>query len=140
VAPVVCAVAAPMSHEIVQAAMLFCLDRGAKLRLVGIVEDKLWDSTRATGGERVRRYKHTRLELDQALETARAAGVVATTTVRAGDVVREALREAEAVDASDVFFACTRGRIRTALTRKPSLELEHVTRIPPSENELARAA
>jgi hypothetical protein len=140
VAPVVCAVGAPMSHEVVQAAMLFCLDRGAKLRLVGIVEDKLWDSTRATVGERVRRYKHTRLELDQAVETARAAGVVATTTVRAGDVVREALREAEAVDASDVFFARTRGRIRTALTKKPALELEHVTRIPPSEKEFARAA
>jgi hypothetical protein len=79
-APVVCAVRAPMSHGLVQSAVLFCLGRGADLRLVGIVEDKLSDSTRATGGERVRRYKHTRQELVRAVETARAAGVVATRT------------------------------------------------------------
>lgn len=138
--PVVCAVHAPMSREVVQAAVLFCLDRGADLRLVGVVEDKLSDSTRATGGERVRRYKHTRQELDRAAETARAAGVVGTTTMRAGDAIEEALREAEAIEASDVFFVRTRGRIRAALTRRPPIEMNHVTRIPPSEKELATAA
>jgi hypothetical protein len=138
--PVVCAVRAPMSREVVQAAVLFCLDRGADLRLVGVVEDKLSDSTRATGGERVRRYKHTRQELDRAAKTARAAGVVATTTMRAGDVMGEALREADAVDASDVFFVRTRGRIRATLTRRPPIEMEHVMRIPSSEDELATAA
>jgi hypothetical protein len=138
--PIVCAVHAPMSHEVVQAAVLFCLDRGADLRLVGVVEDKHSDSTRATGGERVRRYRHTRQELDRAVATARAAGVVATTTVRAGDAIEETLREADAIDASDVFFVRTRGRIRAALTGRPSIEINHVTRIPPSENELAKAA
>src|SRR5688500_14237647 len=83
-APVVCAVPAPKSREVVQAAVVFCLDRSADLRLVGSVEDKLSDSTRATGGERVRRYKHTRQELDRAVETARVAGVVASMTMRAG--------------------------------------------------------
>ena len=138
--PVVCAVRAPMSREVVQAAVLACLDRGADLRLVGVVEDKLGDSTRASGGERVRRYKHVRQELDQAAERAPAAGVVATTTMRAGDLAREALREAEAVDASDVFFARTRGRVRAALARKPRIEMERVTRIPSSGEELPKAA
>jgi Universal stress protein family len=139
-APVVCAVPAPKSREVVQAAVVFCLDRGADLRLVGIVEDKLSDSTRASGGERVRRYKHTRQELDRAVETARAAGVVASMTMRAGDAIEEALREADAIDASDVFFVRPRGRIRAALTRKPRIHMEHVKRLPSSVQELAKAA
>jgi nucleotide-binding universal stress UspA family protein len=138
--PVVCAVRAPMSRELVQAAVLSCLDRSADLRLVGVVEDKLSDSTRATGGERVTRYKHTRQELDQAAKTAQAAGVAVTTTVRAGDLTREALREAETVNASDLFFAHTRGRIRAALTRKPPIEIKHVMRNPSVVEELATAA
>jgi hypothetical protein len=129
-----------MSREVVQAAVLLCLDRGADLRLVGVVEDKLSDSTRGTGGERVRRYKRTRQELDWAAETARTAGVVATTTVRAGNVTMEALREADAIDASDVFFVHPRGRIRAALARKPRIHMEHVKRLPSSMHELATAA
>jgi hypothetical protein len=137
---VVCGVRAPMSRELVQAAVLSCLDRGADLRLVGVVEDKLSDSTRGTSGERVRRYKHMKQELDQAAEIAQAAGVVATTMVRAGDAFEETLREAEAVDASDVFFERRRNRIWAGFTWRPAREINHVTRIPRTEVDLAKAA
>jgi hypothetical protein len=120
--------------------VLFCLDRGADLRLVGVVEDKLSDSTRATGGERMRRYKHARQELDRAAETARAAGVVAITTVRAGDAVEEALREAGRSTRATCSSSARGIEIRAALTRRPPIEMNHVTRIPPSEKELAAAA
>ena len=143
-APVVCAVSAPMSREVVQAAVLFCLDRGADLRLVGVVEGKLTNSSRATGGERVGRYKHTRQELDRAAETARAAGVVATTTIRAGDLAEEAVREAEAVDASDLFrthSGSRSGRLdEEAARRNGTRDSHHVVRRKAGESGLEARA
>ncbi len=139
-ASVVCAVDEAGSAEAVRAAVDFCVEHAADLRLVGIVEDKLTDSTRATGGERVRRYTFVTHGLVRAIEAARAAGVSTTTTVRLGDVTEELLREAKAVGSGELFFVRTRGRIAAALTRKPRRELAHISLGASTVAELAKAA
>jgi hypothetical protein len=137
---VLCAVDESGSEEAVRAAIDFCLDRIADLKLVGIVEDKLSDSTRAAAGERVRRYKSVSLGLDRAAEAARRAGVTATTTVRAGNAIDELVREADAVGSGELFFIRTRSRIGAALARKPRRELAHVSLGASTVAELAKAA
>ena len=62
---VVCGIDESGSHEAVIAAVNYCRENGASLRLVGIVKDRLGDSTRATAGERVRRSKAVSLELNR---------------------------------------------------------------------------
>jgi hypothetical protein len=136
---VLCAVDESGSEEAVRAAIDFCLDRIADLKLVGIVEDKLSDSTRAAAGERVRRYKSVSLGLDRAAEAARRAGVTAT-TVRAGNAIDELVREADAVGSGELFFIRTRSRIGAALARKPRRELAHVSLGASTVAELAKAA
>jgi hypothetical protein len=138
--PVVCAVDGPASREAVRAAVDFCREHQADLRLVGIVEDKLTDSTRSGGGERVRRYKTVTLALKHAAETATATGVVATTAIRVGDPMRELLREAEAVGSGELFLVRARGRIRATLNRKPRSELAHVSLGTFTARNLAKAA
>jgi hypothetical protein len=137
---VVCAVDERDSEDAVRAAIEFCLEQEADLRLVGVVKDKLSDSTRATAGERIRRYNAVKLQLDSATNTARAAGVRATTTVRAGDLSKEVLAEAEAVGSGELFFVRTRGRIRAAISRKPRKETVHLSFDASTVAELARAA
>jgi hypothetical protein len=137
---VVCAVDESGSEEAVQAAIDVCLEHSADLRLVGIVEDRLTDSTRATGGERVRRNKTVKFGLNRAIEAARNAGVFATTTIRAGDLTKELLAEADAVGSGELFFVRKRGRIGAALTRKPRRELAHVSVGASTVAELAKAA
>jgi hypothetical protein len=139
-AGVVCGVDEAGGAEAVRAAVDFCSEHDVDLRLVGIVEDKLTDSTRATGGERVRRYKMVSLGLARAAAAAREAGVVATTTVRAGKPMGELLREAKAVGSGELFFVRRRGRLRAALARKPRRELAHVSLAAPTVAELAQAA
>ena len=137
---VVCAVDESGSEEAVQAAIGVCLEHGAELRLVGIVEDRLTDSTRATGGERVRRNKTVKLGLQRAAEVASNAGVLATTTIRAGDVMKELLAEADAVGSGELVFVRTRGRIGAALRRKPRRELARVSMDASTVAALAKAA
>jgi hypothetical protein len=139
-AGVVCAVDEAGSAEAVRAAVDFCSKQDVDLRLVGIVEDKLTDSTRATGGERVRRYKMVSLGLALAAAAARGAGVHATTTVRAGKPMEELLREAKAVGSGELFFVRRRGRIGAALARKPRRELAHVSLAASTVADLAKAA
>jgi hypothetical protein len=110
------------------------------MKLVGIVEDKLTDSTRGTGGERVRRYKMVSLGLDRAAEAARRAGVLATTTVRGGNAIDELVREADAAGSGELFFIRARGRIGAALARKPRRELARVSLGVATVAELAKAA
>jgi hypothetical protein len=137
---VLCAVDESGSEEAVRAAIDFCVDHLADLKLVGIVEDKLTDSTRGTGGERVRRYKMVSLGLDRAAEAARRAGVLATTTVRAGNAIDELVREADAAGSGELFFIRARGRIGAALARKPRRELARVSLGVATVAELAKAA
>jgi hypothetical protein len=137
---VVCAVDESGSEEAVRAAIDFCLEHAADLRLVGIVEDKFTDSTRATGGERVRRNKWVNLGLHRATEAAHRADVFATTTIRAGNPTEELLREAEAVGSGELFFVRTRRRLGAALARKPRRELAHVSLGASTVAELAKAA
>ena len=136
---VVCVVDESGTEEAVRAAIDFCLEHVADLRLVGIVEDKLTDSNRA-GGERVRRNKTVKLRLHRAVEAARSANVPATTTIRAGNVMKELLTEADAVGSGELFFVRTRGRIQAALTSKPRSEAAHVSLGASNVRELARAA
>jgi hypothetical protein len=137
---VVCAVDESGSDEAVTAAIKFCLERGADLRLVGVVEDKFTDSTLTTGGDRDRRTMMVTRRLHRAVEAARAAGVLATTTVRAGSVMKEVLEEAHAVGSDELFFVRTRGRIGAAVARKPRRELAHVSIGASTVGELAKAA
>ncbi|MDQ3858124.1 MAG: hypothetical protein M3327_06700 [Actinomycetota bacterium] len=139
-AGVVCAVDEAGGAEALRAAVDFCSEHDVDLRLVGIVEDKLTDSTRATGGERVRRYKTVSLGVARAAAAAREAGVLATTTVRAGNPTEELLREAKAVGSGELFFVRRRGRIGAALARKPRRELAHVSLGASTVAELAKAA
>jgi hypothetical protein len=121
--PVLCVIDESGSPEAARAAVNYSRENGAGLRFVGIVKDKPGDSTRGTAGERVRRSMAVRLELDRAAEVARAAGVTASTTLRAGNAVHELLREAVAIGPAEVFYVRTRGPIRAALTRRPRREV-----------------
>ena len=137
---VICGVDESGSEDAVRAAIESCRAHGTALRLVGVVVPRLGDSTRATGGERVRRNKTVRAHLDRAVLAARSARVPATTTVRAGELRHEAMREGEAIGATDVFFVRTRGRLRAALTGKPRTEVAHVSLGRPAFGELTVAA
>ena len=54
---VLCGIDESGSPEAVRAAVDYCRERQADLRLVGLIRHKLSDSTRGTAGERVRRSK-----------------------------------------------------------------------------------
>jgi nucleotide-binding universal stress UspA family protein len=137
--PVLCGIDESGSREAVRAAVDYCRKNRGNLRLVGVVKDKLGDSTRGTAGERVRRSKTVRLELDRAAEEARAAGVTVSTTLR-GNPVAELLREAAATGSGEVFDVSSRGLIRAALTRQPRRELMHLSATTPTNRQLAAAA
>jgi nucleotide-binding universal stress UspA family protein len=137
---VLCGIDESGSHEAVRAAVNYCRENRADLRLIGFVKDKLSDTTTVTAGERVRRSKTVRLELDRAAEAARAAGVTVSTTLRAGNPVAELLREAAATGSGEVFYVSPRGLIRAALTRQPRRELMHLSATTPTNGQLAAAA
>jgi nucleotide-binding universal stress UspA family protein len=138
--PVLCGIDESGSREAVRAAVVYCRKNRGNLKLVGGVEDKLSDSTRGTAGERVRRSKTVRLELDRAAEEARAAGVTVSTTLRAGNPVAELLREAAATGSGEVFYVSSRSLIRAALTRQPRRELRHISATTPTNRQQAAAA
>jgi hypothetical protein len=137
---VLCGIDESGSHEAVRAAVDYCHENRADLRLIGFVKDKLSDTTTVIAGERIRRSKTVRLELDRAAEAARAAGVAVSTTLRAGNPVPELLREAAATGSGEIFYVSSRGLIRAALTRQPRRELVHLSATPPTKRQLAAAA
>lgn len=138
---VVCAVDERDGEDAVEAAIDFCLDTGAELRFLGIVKDKFTDSTRGTGGERVRRRKAVAAALDRAGDAARAAGVPFTKTFRVGKSVEDlALAEANDVGSGEIFFVRKRGGLRAALTRAPRREPAHISLDMSVVRKLAAAA
>jgi len=137
---VLCGIDESGSHEAVRAAVNYCRETAGDLRLIGFVKDKLSDTTTVIAGERVRRSKTVRLELDRAAEAARTAGVSVTTTLRAGNPEPELLREAAATGSGEVFYASSRGLIRAALTRRPRREVVHLSTATPTDGQLAAAA
>ena len=137
---VLCGIDELGSPEAVRAAVDCCREHQADLRLVGLVQEKLSDSTRGTAGERVRRSKTVSLELNRAAEAARAAGVPVSMILRAGNPVLELLREAAATGSREVFYVSSRGLIRAALTRRPRRELMHLSAATPTTGRLAAAA
>jgi hypothetical protein len=138
--PVVCAIDETGSDEAVEAALDFCLDHEAPLRLVGIVRDSLVESARSPSGERIRRHRDVRLALDRAAVRAEAAGIAVTTNIRAGDPMRELMQEADAAGSGELFLVRSRGRIRAALGREPRRELAHLSMGASTVRRLARAA
>jgi hypothetical protein len=137
---VLCGIDESGSPEAVRAAVDYCRERQADLRLVGLIRHKLSDSTRGTAGERVRSSKTVSLELNRAAEAARAAGVPVSMILRAGNPMLALLREAAATDSGDVFYVRSRGLIRAALTRQPRRELMHLSSTTPTTRRLAAAA
>jgi nucleotide-binding universal stress UspA family protein len=137
---VLCGIDESGSHEAVRAAVNYCRETAADLRLIGFVKEKLSDTTTDGAGERVRRSKTVRLELDRAAEAARVAGVTVSTTLRAGNPVPELLREAAAVGSGDVFYVSSRGLIRAAFTHQPRKEVVHLSAATPRDGKLAAAA
>jgi len=137
---VLCGIDESGSPEAVRAAVDYCREHRSDLRLVGLVQVKLSDSTRGTAGERVRRSATVSLELNRAAEAARAAGLSVSMILRAGDPVLELLREAAATGSRDVFYVKSRGPIRAVLTRQPRRELKHLSATTPTTRPLAAAA
>jgi hypothetical protein len=137
---VVCGIDESGSPEAVRAAIDYCREHQADLRLVGLVRDRVGDSTRGTAGERVRRSMTVRFELNHAAQAARPAGVTATTTLRAGNGVHELLREVVAMGSAEVFYVRTRGAIRAALTRNPRREVVRASVGTPIDERIAVAA
>ena len=137
---VLCGIDESGSPEAVRAAVDYCREHQADLRLVGLVRHKLSDSTRGTAGERVRRSKTVSFELNRAAEAARAAGVRVSMIRRTGNPMLELLREAAATGSGEVFYVTSRGLIRAALTRHPRRELVHLSASTPSPGRLAAAA
>jgi hypothetical protein len=137
---VLCGIDESGSREAVTAAIDYCRANGTSLRLVGIVRDRLGDSTRGTAAERVRRSKSVSLELNRAAEATRAAGVPVSMILRAGNPMLALLREAAATDSGDVFYVRSRGLIRAAVTRQPRRELVHLSSTTPATRRLAAAA
>jgi hypothetical protein len=139
-ATVVCAVDDREGAEAVHAAVDFCLEHGADLRLVGVVRDRFTDSSRGTAGQRVRRRNAVHTALERAADIARTAGVTVTTTVRLGRVENALLAEANAVGSGEFFFVRTRSRIRAAVTGTPRREAVHVAMGESTVRQLAAAA
>jgi Universal stress protein family len=139
-ATVVCAVDEREGAEAVHAAVDFCLEHGADLRLVGVVRDRFTDSSRGTAGERVRRRNAVHTALERAADAARAAGVPVTSTVRLGRVENELLAEANAVGSGEFFFVRTRSPIRATVTGAPRRELVHISMGESLVREFAAAA
>jgi len=139
-ATVVCEIDEAGSPAAVRAALDYCREHDADLRLVGVVQDRLGDSTRGTAGERIRRSRMVRFELERALQAARAADVPATMTLRAGNAVHELLREVVEIGSAEVFYVRTRGAIRAALSRRPRQEVVHVSVGTPVDEPIAVAA
>jgi universal stress protein family protein len=137
---VVCGIDESRSHEAVTAAINYCRENRTSLRLVGIVRDKLSDTTTVIAGERIRRSKTVRLELNRAAEAARAAGVPVSMILRAGNPMPALVREAAATGSGEVFYVSSRGLIRAALTRQPRRELMHLSESTTSNEQLAAAA
>ena len=139
-ATVVCAIDDRGGAEAVDAAVSFCLENGADLRLVGVVKGRFSDSGRGTAGERVRRRKAVQTALERAVEVARAAEVPFTTTVRLGRFEDELLAEADAFQSGELFFVRRRGWIQAALTGAPRREVVHISVGESTVRELAAAA
>jgi hypothetical protein len=137
---VLCGIDESGSREAIRAAVNYCRENRADLRLIGFVKDKLSDTTTVIAGERIRRSKTVRLELDRAAEAARAAGVAVSTTLRAGNPVPGLLREAAATGSGEIFYVSSRGLIRAALTRQPRRELMLLSVTTPTHGQLAAAA
>jgi len=137
---VLCAIDESGSPAAVRAAVDYCREHQAELRLIGVVSVKLSDSSRGTAGERVRRSMMVRLELDRAAKAARAAGVDTTTTLRAGSAVHELLRDVVAIGSAEVFYIRKRGAIRAALTGRPRQEVVHVSVGTSGNEQIAVAA
>jgi hypothetical protein len=136
---VLCGIDESGSPEAFRAAVDYCREHQADLRLVGLVRHKLSDS-RGTAGERVRRSKTVSFELNRAAEAARAAGVRVSMIRRTGNPMLELLREAATTGSGEVFYVTSRGLIRAALTRQPRRELVHLSASTPSPGRLAAAA
>jgi hypothetical protein len=140
-ATVVCEIDETGSPGVVRAALAYCREHEADLRLVGVVQDRIGDSTRGTAGERIRRSMVVRFELERAAQAARAADVPATMTLRAGqNAVHELLREVVEIGSAEVFYVRTRGAIRAALSRRPRQEVVHVSVGTPIDEPIAVAA
>ena len=139
-ATVVCAIDETDGSEALDAAVEFCLEFGARLHLVGVVRESLGDSTRGSAGERVRRRRAVSAALERAAAAARSAGLLVTTSMRVGRVEKELLREAEAVDAGELFFVRTSSWIVAALTGGPRREAVHLSMGEPTVRKLAAAA
>jgi hypothetical protein len=137
---VLCGIDESGSHEAVRAAVNYCRENRADLRLIGLVKGKLSDTTTVLAGERIRRSKTVRLELDRAADAARAAGVTVSTTLRAGNPVPGLLREAAATGSGEIFYVSSRGLIRAALTRRPRREVVRTSVGTPTHQKLAAAA
>jgi len=138
--PVLCGIDESGSREAVRAAFDYCRKNRGNLKLVGVSSTSSATPRAERRGERVRRSKTVRLELDRAAEKARAAGVTVSTTLRAGNPVAELLREAAATGSGEVFYVSSRGLIRAALTRQPWRELRHISATTPTNRQLAAAA
>jgi nucleotide-binding universal stress UspA family protein len=143
-APTVCAVdESEAATAAVAAAIDFCREQDAELILLGIVRPML-GVTQPAYGERVRRFRAVEFAVVQAARAAREAGLEPSILMRAGDPARESLREANAIGATEVFLARTRGLLSTTLTGRPRLHVLRVTLRPAARREgervLAEAA
>ncbi len=145
-ARVLCAVdGAPAAREAVRAAIAFCREHDADLKLVGVVKESLFDfPPQPSYGERVRRYNQVQYELVHAAEAAREAGLSFEMTIRSGNLAKELAREADATLAEEAFLARRSGRIRAALTGHPRVTVVQVTLAgvarAKAERELEKAA
>lgn len=127
-ARVLCAVDdSPAAGEAVRAAIAFCREHGAALKLVGVVKPSIFDPPQPSSGERVRRFNQVQFALARAAEVAREGALESEITVRAGDPAKELLREADATLTEEVFLARSRNRLTAWLTRRPRITVTRVT-------------
>ena len=137
-AQVVCAVdESKAATAAVTAAIDFCRNHDADLRLLGIVKP-VFGVTQPAYGEQVRRFRQVEFALVQAARAAREAGFKPAIAIRGGDPARELVREADAVGAGELFLGRTRGLIAATVTRRPRLDVLRVSRAPAGRREAAR--
>jgi nucleotide-binding universal stress UspA family protein len=115
------------AREAVDAAIAFCREHDAVLRLVGVVKDSFFDPPQPSYGERTRRYRYVERALVEAAEAARAAGLRPEVTLRAGKPVDELIGEAETFSAEEIFVGHVLGPVRSALAGKPRVEVTDVS-------------
>jgi hypothetical protein len=126
---VLCALdASPAALAAAESAIAFCVEHGAELELLSVVDRGRQRAAQASA------------RLEEARGLAEAAGLAPRTETRSGLLLREMQRRALESKAQILFFARTRRKWWATLTGRPRVEIKQITIAWPPSRRPVRAA